>query len=52
MLAVVFADLVDRHDVGVIEIRRRLGFLAEALHVRLRGQLAFEDHLEGNDALE
>ena len=39
MLSVVRADLVDRHDVGMIEIGGRLRFLPKALHVAIGGKL-------------
>ena len=40
LLALVLADLVDRHDVGVVEVRRRLGLGAEPGDVRLGGERA------------
>ena len=52
MLAVVLADLVDGHDVRVVEVGRRLRLGAEALHVGRRRQLAGQDHLEGDDAVQ
>ena len=48
VLAVVLADLVDRHDVGMVEVGRRLGFAVEPLHVLVRGELPGEDHLQGD----
>src|SRR5262249_25285285 len=48
----VLADLVDRHDVRVVQLRRRLGLAAEALPLRLAGQLAVEDHLHRDGAVE
>ena len=48
MLALVLADLVDRHDVGMIEIGRGLRLGVEALHVGGGGQLAGKDHLESD----
>ncbi len=33
MLAFVFADLVDRHDVRMIEVGGGLGFLTKTLHL-------------------
>ena len=46
MLAFVLADLVDRHDPGMIEVGRRLGLDVEPPDVGLVGELAGEDHLE------
>ena len=52
MLPLVFADFVNGHDVGMIEIGRRLGLALKALHVVGRGELTGEDHLQGHDAVE
>jgi hypothetical protein len=52
VLALVFPDLVDRHDVRVVEPRGGLRLDAEALHVSLGCQLAGEDHLERDRAVE
>ena len=52
LLALVLADLVDRHDVGMVEIGGRLGLGAEALDVARRGERAAEDHLESDDPIE
>jgi hypothetical protein len=52
LLAVVLADLVDGDDVGVVERGDGLGLPAEALALLGGGQLAREDHLEGDDAVE
>src|SRR5262245_61427233 len=52
MLPLVLADLVNGDDVGVVETGRRLGLGAEALHLGWRGQLAGEDHLEGDFPFE
>jgi len=35
--SLVLTELVDGHDVGVLKLGRRLGFRAEALHLRLAG---------------
>ena len=45
VLALVLADLVDRHDARVVEVGRRLGLGVEPLDVGLVGKLAGEDHL-------
>lgn len=34
VLAFVFADLVDRHDVRMVQVARCLGFSMKTLHVR------------------
>ncbi len=52
LLALVLADLVDRHDVGMVEVGRRLGLGAEPLDVAARGEAAGEDHLERDDPVE
>ena len=52
LLAFVFANFVNRHDVGMLQSGRRLGFGAEALHVCGAGQLAGKDHFDGNGAVE
>ena len=52
MLTLVLADLVDRHDPRMIEVGRRLGLGVEALDVGLVGELAGQDHLEGDGAVE
>jgi hypothetical protein len=52
VLALVFADLVDGQDVRMVEIGRRLGFPVKARHVRLRRQLARQDHLERHQSIE
>ena len=40
VLAFVFADLIDGHDVRMIQVGGGLGFGAKALHVRRRSQFA------------
>jgi hypothetical protein len=52
MLALVLAHLEDRHDVRMVEVRRRLGLGVETLDVGLVGELAGQDHLEGHGAVE
>ena len=37
---------------GMVEVGGRLGLGVEALHVGVGGQLAGQDHLEGDDAIE
>ena len=44
--AVELVDLVDRHDVGVVEVGGELGFAAEPLPLRGACHRAREDHLE------
>jgi hypothetical protein len=51
VLALVLADLVDRHDVGVIQVARRLGLLAKPLD-GLVIKLVRQDHLEGHRPVE
>ena len=51
-LAVVDADLVDRHDAGVVEAGGGLRLQAEALHVVSGSELTGEDHFQGNRAVE
>ena len=52
MLTLVFADFVDRHDVRMIEVGRRLGLLAEPAHVVGRSELAAQDHLQRHRAFQ
>ncbi len=52
VLALVLADLVDRHDTGVVEVGGGLGLDAEAADVGLAGELAGEDHLERDRPVE
>src|SRR5262249_46630342 len=52
VLPLVLADLEDRDDPGVIQIRRRFGLGVEALDVGLMSKLAGEDHLERHLAVE
>ena len=52
VLALVLADLVDRHDVGVVEVGGRLGLDVEPLDVGLGGELAGQDHLQGDRPVE
>ena len=52
VLTVVLADFVDGDDVGVLQASGGLGLQAEAIVVGGTGQLAGEDHLEGDDAIE
>ena len=52
MLALVLANLVDRHDAGMVEVGGRLGLAVEPLDVGLIGELAGEDHLECDGPVE
>jgi hypothetical protein len=51
-LAVLFADLVNGHDVGVIEVGCLFRLGAKPLPVRRRSEVASQDHLQGHDAVE
>jgi hypothetical protein len=50
--AVVLANLVDLHDVGVLQAGDRLGLGLEAAQLLAAGVAAAQDHLEGDEALE
>ena len=52
MLALVLADLEDRHDARMVEVGRRLGLDVEAADVGLVGELAGEDHLQRHRPVE
>jgi hypothetical protein len=52
VLALVLADLVDGHDVGVIQLGGGLRLGAEALHVLRGRQVAGQDHFQGDGAAE
>ena len=52
LMPVVFADLVDRHDMRMIQVRGGLGLGAKPLHVAAGGEVAGEDHLERHRAVE
>ena len=52
MLALVLADLVDRHDARMVEVGGGLGLGVEPLDVGLVGELAGEDHLERDRPVE
>jgi hypothetical protein len=52
MLTLMFADLVDGHDMRMIQICSGLGLHAEALDVRRRCQLSGENHLQGDNAIK
>ncbi len=52
MLPFTLADLVDRHDAGMIEGGRRFGLGVEPLHFFGGGELAGQDHLQRHDAAE
>ena len=51
-LAVVLADLVDRHDAGVVEQGDGLGLVLEPAQLVVAGQDAGPDHLEGHGPVE
>ena len=52
MLPLMPANLVDGHDVGVIQFGRRLGFGLKALHLRAAGQLAGQNHFERHGPIQ
>ncbi len=52
VLAVVAADFVDGHDVGVVQVGGGLGLLAKAGHIGRAGELTAQDHLERHNAIE
>ena len=51
-LAVVLADLVDRHDARVVEQGDGLGLVLEPAQLVVVGQDAGLDHLEGDGPVE
>ena len=51
-LPVHLARAVDGDDVGMRQVRRRLGLRLKARMVRRRGQLAAQDHFQRDDALQ
>ena len=51
-ITVVFAGVVDRHDVVVTQLRRRLGLGFETLHEGRVLSLVTRQHLQRDDALE
>ena len=46
VVAFVFADLVDRHDMRMIQVRGRFGFQAEAMQIAGRREPARPHHLD------
>ena len=49
----MLADLVDGHDVRMVELRGRFSAsMRNRCNVSRRGKLPGQDHLEGDDALE
>ena len=50
--AVLVADLVDRHDVGVVQLAGQLGLAAKPCPLVGRRQRAGEDHLERDDPVQ
>ncbi len=52
VLALVFADLVDWHDVGMVEVGGGFGFEAKTLEVGGRGQTPGANHLERQHAVQ
>ncbi len=51
-LVVVLADLVNRHDAGVVQQRDGLGFILEPAQLGVVGQESGLDHLEGDGPIE
>jgi hypothetical protein len=52
MLPLVLPNLVDRHDVRMVEVRRGLRLRPKSLHLRGRGEIAGPDHLERHRTLQ
>ncbi len=52
MMPLVHADLVDRHDVGMIQMRRGLSFQAKPLEVVGRREPPGADHLQRQHAVQ
>ncbi len=52
MMPLVLADLVDRDDVGMVQMRRGLGFQAKPLEVVGRGEPPGPDHLQRQHAVQ
>jgi hypothetical protein len=50
--AVVLADLVDGHDVGVFQAGKRLGLATEPFELLGPGIGSAEEHLQGDDAVQ
>ncbi len=50
--ALVFADLVDRHDVGMLQAGGGLGLVTKAFHFLGGGKPAFPDHFQGDDTVQ
>ncbi len=48
----VLADLVDRHDVRVVELRDGLGLVLKSQQLAFGGETARLDHLEGDGPVE
>ena len=51
-MSLVLADLVNRHDVGVVQIGGRLRLLAETLHFFAGSERARQDHLESDGPIK
>ena len=52
MVSLVLADLVDRHDVRMIQVRRGLRLQAEPLEIIGRREPAGPDHLQRQHAVQ
>ena len=52
MLALVYPDFVDGHDVRMLQARRCGGFGAEPLHKLRPGERPNQQHLQGDDAVQ
>ncbi len=52
VLSFMLADLVDRHDPGMIQAGGRLGFRVESPDLDIVGELTGKDHLERDGPVE
>jgi hypothetical protein len=50
--AIALADLVDRNDSRMLQLRCRFGFTTKTLQMRFGGPMAQADHFEGNGTVE
>lgn len=51
MLPLMLIDIVDRHDVRMIQVGGRFRFRAKSPRVLFRGQLTRQDHLQRRDVV-
>ena len=52
MLAVVFADFIDRNDRGMIQASRRFSFDMKALHGSGGGELTRQNHFQRDGSIQ